>query len=280
MVGAVGNGGAAAPTQPVSQDSFRKRQRKPVRGPSSSMLQALDSSLFGSLLKGSGLSGLKEKSGDNAGADVVSSGHAPSNGAAVSGEDDSDPTAQEVKQEVGGGRVSGGGGGDGAGEEAAGVMAEEAAGNVGDEAGEIVPEEEETEPEDGGMGEGGMMGGMMEGGYNPMAARRVRHVPRQSSAANLNVRAGPAEVKRMVAELDSLRAENRRLKAGAADVAGPSMAQRLLQLEEEVIMLRQQARELAQVRLIDQITGQGLGLGGGCNLHFSLHPAFLAFSAA
>jgi hypothetical protein len=54
-------------------------------------------------------------------------------------------------------------------------------------------------------------------------------------------------MKRMVAELDSLRAENRRLKAGA-EAAGPSMAHRLLQLEEEVLMLRQQARELAQVR--------------------------------
>lgn len=63
-------------------DSYRRRQRKPIRAPSSSLLQALDSSLLGSLLKGSAMSGLKEKSADNAQGDVISSGHAPVNGGA------------------------------------------------------------------------------------------------------------------------------------------------------------------------------------------------------
>lgn len=42
---------------------------------------------------------------------------------------------------------------------------------------------------------------------------RVRHVPRQSSAVNLGTRVGPAELKRLAAECEGLRAENRRLEA-------------------------------------------------------------------
>lgn len=52
-------------------------------------------------------------------------------------------------------------------------------------------------------------------------ARHVRHVPRQSSAINLATRVGPAELKRMAAEVDALKAENRMLRqaAGAAAAA-------------------------------------------------------------
>jgi hypothetical protein len=190
----------------MPSDSFRKRQRKPVRGPSSSMLAAFDSSMFGSLLKGSGLSGLREKSGDNAGADVISSGHAPPGpagsgpGAGGSQEDDSEP-------------VEGGRGG----------LADEAEGGVapnGDMEGMggpvgALPMEGEGEADaeaEAEAGEAGAMNGVL--GHPP---RRVRHVPRQSSAANLSVRGGgPAEVKRMAAEVEGLRAENRRLQAGLA----------------------------------------------------------------
>jgi hypothetical protein len=111
----------------------------------------------------------------------------------------------------------------------------------------------------------------------PILHRRVRHVPRQSSAINLGTRVGPAEMKRMAAEMESLRGENHLLQmqlqrlqqqglpagqqqqqqhaaaagqhspqaegsaAGAAGAAaGASSGSRLDALEREMAVLRQQ----------------------------------------
>lgn len=62
---------------------------------------------------------------------------------------------------------------------------------------------------DGGVGD---EGGDPVGLCAPIMPRRVRHVPRQSSAINLGTRVGPAEMKRMAAELDSLKGENQLLQ--------------------------------------------------------------------
>jgi hypothetical protein len=48
----------------------------------------------------------------------------------------------------------------------------------------------------------------------------VRHVPRQSSAANLASRVQPADVKRMAAELEALRQDNKRLRL-QLELSGP-----------------------------------------------------------
>jgi hypothetical protein len=58
----------------------------------------------------------------------------------------------------------------------------------------------------------GEEGGDPVGMCAPIMPRRVRHVPRQSSAINLGTRVGPAEMKRMAAELDSLKGENQLLQ--------------------------------------------------------------------
>lgn len=55
-------------------------------------------------------------------------------------------------------------------------------------------------------------GGDAGGFAAPIMPRRVRHVPRQSSAINLGTRVGPAEMKRLAAELESVNRENQLLQ--------------------------------------------------------------------
>lgn len=89
----------------------------------------------------------------------------------------------------------------------------------------------------------------MDGPPRGPLARRVRHVPRQSSAINLGTRVGPAEMKRMAAEVETLRAENRLLRQAAGiaaaglgddELSGLSAGSRVVVLEQEVASLRQQ----------------------------------------
>lgn len=96
----------------------------------------------------------------------------------------------------------------------------------------------------------------------PVAQRRVRHVPRQSSAANLGARVQPADIKRMAAELDTLRQDNKRLRlqlelASGSSGAGPGgsplggrnvadLERRCRQLEMELRQSSEQRRTLEQ----------------------------------
>lgn len=206
----------------AAEGGFRKRQRKPVRGPSSgnlAQLDKMDSGLLGSLLKGSGISGLREKSADNApGLDVGGGGaadagevNAPASGAVAGsqpaeGGADSDAQARacdangraaeaDVDAETDGPLECGVGVGEGEGE----------AGGADDEGEEGGGGGEDDLGADGGAG----------GDGDPalgLLPRRVRHVPRQSSAINLATRVSPAEVKRLAVEVEGLRQENVRLE--------------------------------------------------------------------
>lgn len=88
-------GATAAAPQPSTSESYRRRQRKPMRRPSSNNILAqsvdmvatmsgVDRNVLTSLVKGTGVaSGLRELSGDNAAqADVVSSGAVQADGTA------------------------------------------------------------------------------------------------------------------------------------------------------------------------------------------------------
>jgi hypothetical protein len=209
---------------------------------------------------------------------------------AVSQEDDSEPV-------TGSGRKSSSGRGGGSGPHADGLVAVAAAA-AAVSGGAFDDDEEEDAPDAGALGMGlglggaGQMGevngeeeqnaaGMAEEGGGdaicgddgdgglqsadcgpppgPLAPRRVRHVPRQSSAINLATRVGPAELKRMAAEVEALQAENRALRQQAAAAAGGGGAAaaalaaaaaayeegegagaRLYALEREVASMRQQ----------------------------------------
>lgn len=83
--------------------------------------------------------------------------------------------------------------------------------------------------------------------------RRVRHVPRQSSAVNLTTRTAPAELKRLTAEIESLRNENRRLQLQVRDQANISNFDdgdraRVRALEQEMLRMRQEFQQLAAAK--------------------------------
>mmetsp|Transcript_1796 Transcript_1796/g.3988 ORF Transcript_1796/g.3988 Transcript_1796/m.3988 type:complete len:813 (-) Transcript_1796:985-3423(-) len=71
--------------------------------------------------------------------------------------------------------------------------------------------------------------------------RRVRYVPRQESAVNLTGRVVAAEVKRLTAELESLRAENRRLREARANSGADGHAAKV---ENELLALRAEVAQL------------------------------------
>jgi hypothetical protein len=262
-------------------ESFRRRQRKPMRGPSSSMLGAAPGdSLLGSLLK-AGVSGLKEKSADNGGevssgaeaggaggggegggGDGVVGGGLPEPGA-VSEEDDSQPEKQQ-QQAAAAARNR----------QLAAAVAAAAAGVVGGGA------------DDGGAGAGADPGPPPGGpGADFHGGRRVRHVPRQSSAINLGTRVGPAELKRLAAEVETLRTDNLRLsnalRGNGLDpaAAGSVSDVRLRMLEDQLLSLQEQVAELERgkaaaeeeaARLRGELAAArqgGGGSGGAANGH-------------
>lgn len=157
-------------------------------------------------------------------------GVAPGEQEAISQEDDSEPVTKGASSGKGGRSGSGGRksgsipgaagaamlgvtGGEGGAE--AGGDAEGLPGAVGDneqlgDAGEVDYEGMTAgRRSDEGLGDEGADPASM---CAPIMPRRVRHVPRQSSAINLGTRVGPAEMKRMAAELDSLKGENQLLQ--------------------------------------------------------------------
>lgn len=302
---------AAAAPQPSTSETYRRRQRKPIRGPSSNNILAqsvdmlaglsgVDRNVLSSLVKGTGVaSGLPELSADNAAqADVISSGAVQdgtarrtssgpgrstgSQGArgAVSGGQPtqqqrisfrtSDPDEQMSQEDdsepVTGNRSGGRKSGSEADAAAEGLEGLGAAAEAADDEGAVVGIADSMLP--GAAGEGVGDAGEADMGEDdgdaPTAgmdgpplnslARRVRHVPRQSSAVNLGTRVGPAELKRMAAEVEVLKAENHMLRqaAGAAaaglvvdeDIAAAAAVggggSRVMMLEREVAALRQQ----------------------------------------
>jgi hypothetical protein len=223
-------------------------------------------------------------------------GVAPGEQEAISQEDDSEPVTKGASSGKGGRSGSGGrksgsvAGAAGAamlgvtgGEGGAEAEGEAPPGAMGDT--EQLGDADEVDYEglmtgrrsDEGAGE---EGGDPVGMCAPIMPRRVRHVPRQSSAINLGTRVGPAEMKRMAAELNSLKGENQLLQmqlqrmqqlqpgpqqqqhaaaggretgqcspqaegsaAGAAGAgAGGSSGSRLDALEREMAVLKQQVR--------------------------------------
>lgn len=156
-------------------------------------------------------------------------GVAPGEQEAISQEDDSEPVTKGASSGRGGRSGSGGRksgsvpGAAGAamlgvtgGEGAADAEGEPLGGAVGDneQLGDADADDAEYDGlmtgrrSDEGVGEEGADAALM---CAPIMPRRVRQVPRQSSAINLGTRAGPAEMKRMAAEVESLRGENQLL---------------------------------------------------------------------
>jgi hypothetical protein len=114
---------------------------------------------------------------------------------------------------------------------------------------------------DEGVGEEGGDAAMM---CAPIMPRRVRQVPRQSSAINLGTRAGPAEMKRMAAEMESLRGENQllhmqlqRMQQQQAPQAGGGSQQQQQQAAAAG------ARDMGQYSPQAEGSAAGAGAGGG-----------------
>lgn len=218
------------------------------------------------------------RSGGSQGARVTGSGGQPSQqpqhiGPIRPGEQDEQLSQEDDSEPVTGGRSGGrksGSGADAAGYPPDGVgAAGEAAGEGGAIIGEADGIDDNMLPGAAGEGVGDagelptdypadddadVAAGGMDGPPPGPLARRVRHVPRQSSAINLATRVGPAELKRMAAEVEALRAENRLLRHAAAaagaglmtddDLAAAAAAMggggRVAALERELAALRQQ----------------------------------------
>lgn len=159
-------------------------------------------------------------------------GVAPGEQEAISQEDDSEPVPSKGASSGRGGRSGSGGRKSGsvpcgaAGGAMLGVTGGEGAADAEGEplAGAVTGDNEQLgDADDADADYDGMMTGRRsdegvgeEGGdaammCAPIMPRRVRQVPRQSSAINLGTRAGPAEMKRMAAEVESLRGENQLL---------------------------------------------------------------------